>query len=121
MKRHLCPNGHAFWKKDDKRDNCPMCNAPAPIFVEPLPQFQPTAKEKRVDFSMEHYQMLRNTTVPKRTKEIKKLREARDRMALLALALIDEAGGYPPNMEADVKQAEIYERGAAGVSSKPKE
>lgn len=85
MKRYLCPNGHAFWKVDDRRsrDECPICRGLALNSVTPPSKYQPTAKEKRLDFSMEHYQALRNFT------------------------------------EADVLQAEVYCRGAAGVSSQP--
>ena len=119
MKRYLCPNGHAFWKDDDgrSRDECPICRGLALHSVKPPAKYQPSAKEKRLDFSMEHYQALRNFTVPRKTKAIKKLRAARDVMAALALKLVDEAGGYHPSLEADVLQAEVYCRGA--VSSQP--
>ena len=117
MRRWLCRNGHAFWAfadLDNEHPPCGICRAPGVVSVAVIPV--PSREQIKLDFTMEHYQALRNHTLPKSKRETKELREQRDRMAATVVELkeiLDEVyDTYEPDPETAerIDEAQKYAR-----------
>lgn len=86
--------------QDIAKDTEPMSSSPR----------MPTNPDGSIDYKRAYHKLARES-LPKRKKKIEKLRAERDRMATLALEVIDEAGGfYPERLEPAVREAEKFDR-----------